>query len=184
MTASLAAILLIAAQAAPVHAGDLIDFSLTNNNSIALEDNGDYTLAVLVTTGGSPISSGNVTAGEQAITITALDGVAESTPITAYLSLLASTAGHRPGLSPVTQELSGSFAITQNDDGTGINYLSGSITDWTLSGTGSTATVTAGSAGTSTLTSDVINANDLSTGVFPFVFNNVLSTVITTGLPL
>jgi hypothetical protein len=175
ITASLAAILLMAAQAAPVHAGSLLDFSLNNSNSISLIDNGDYTLDFLLTSGGNPIGApGGPTAGEQAITISSLNGVTEAPPITAYLSLFASSAGHRPTLgSPVSQEFSGSFAITQNANGSGVNYLSGSFTDWTLSGSGSSATLTAVSPmATSSLTSSVI-ANLPTNSVLPFAFSDV-----------
>jgi hypothetical protein len=174
MTASLAAILLMAAQAAPVHAGSNLDFSLNNINAITLYTNGDWTLAFLITSGGPMNSDCNPTAGEQAISISDLSGVTESPPITAYLYLNASSPGRASSSMGVISQpnFSGSFAITQNANGSGVNYLSGSFTHWTVSGSGSNATFTASPTATSTLTSSVIT--DLSpASVLPFVFSNV-----------
>ena len=55
MTTSLAAILLMAVQAAPVHA-DILDFSLNNSNSITQANNGDWTLGYLATSACSQLT--------------------------------------------------------------------------------------------------------------------------------
>jgi len=79
------------------------------------------------------------------VTITAIDGnPVLATPITAYFALHATSSGDATQIgSNVNQAFSGTFSITQNANGTGANYLSGSFTDSVFGAGGSLSLVVA-----------------------------------------
>ncbi len=159
MAASAAALLFLAAQASPVHAESILNSSLNNSLAITATANATDTSTTITTTGSTP------TSGYQPVLIGLLNGVGVSDP--AYLYLSATSVGPATIAfgTTIVQEFDGTFKITQNSDGSGINYLSGSFTNFTfdsylagvsggtradLSATDPTATIT--------FTSDVITA--------------------------
>ncbi len=165
--ASVAAIVLFAAQATAVHAGNILNFGLNNSASITATETGGISTSVTTT----PIAGG----GGQPVTITLLNGTADS--ISAYLDLSATSVGPATSFhGSLYQNFDGSFTITANANGTGTNYLSGTFTNVAfdsqlsglIGGTGATLTASDPTA-TITFTSSVITALDPpSTSTFIF----------------
>ncbi len=116
MAASVAVIVFVAVQATPVHAESILNFGLNNSGSITATETGG-TSTTITTTGGA-----------QSVTITLLNGAAAS--ISAYLNLTATSVG--PAVvfqNSLYQNFNGSFTITANANGSGVNYLSGTFTN-------------------------------------------------------
>jgi hypothetical protein len=120
----------------------------------------------------SPTATLSVTNGT--VNITELGGVAGSTP--AFFNLTATSVA--PAVTVGTTVLQdfglGSFSITSGVNGTGVNYLSGTFSLATLSGSGQSGGTTGSTFAGSTInyTSDVI-ANMTTPFAFSFSFTNV-----------
>ncbi len=122
---------------------------------------------------GSPIVGTNNGAGQTTIstagTAVTISGIAPSsglsTPIAAFLTLdtVSTNAASIDGNMNIQQKFAGTLKISQNADGTGINYLSAIFTD-SVFGAGTSLTLSASDAdGISTVifASDVIPGVDL-----------------------
>jgi hypothetical protein len=129
--------------------------------------------AVILTFGqsgaGSPITgtqtapnTTTITASNAPVSITQIDA-AETAPFNAYLDVnLTSTSGALPLSGNLEQHFSGSFSITSGSGDTGINYLSGTVTDIAFGyGTEFNLSATTPPAGNVTFTSAVIPSADL-----------------------
>jgi PEP-CTERM motif len=126
-----AALLLVAALPSPGYAESILLFGGSPGAITAVGD---------ATTGVTTIDSAG---GSTGVTITSIGGVSET--ISAFLNLAATSSGTAADNGGVIQQnFNGTFAITQNANGTGINYLSGSFSGLTFGfGGGSVATLTA-----------------------------------------
>jgi hypothetical protein len=106
-----------------------------------------------------------------AVSITEIDAVL-ATPIPAFLSITATS--EQPGATNIggliSEHFDGKFAITQNANGSGTNYLSGAFNDGAVTATGSTSI--AMFASQAVFTSDVVTALDLPRSV-SFALTNV-----------
>jgi hypothetical protein len=162
-----AAAIFLAAEGSSVRADSILNFGLDNTGSITATATGGVT--TLMTTGGA-----------QKVEITLLNGVAESPGIDAFLTLSATSVGQaQHSLGQDVQQFNGSFTITQNANGTGTNYLSGTFTnlsfDSILSGNnnGTSATLAATDpTATISLTSSVISTLSPPSAA-GFTFTNV-----------
>jgi hypothetical protein len=105
-----------------------------------------------------------LTVHEAEVTITAI-GAPLATPLTAYFSLTATSDSNAvlDSSGHVNQDFSGSFTLTQNANGTGTNYLSGTFvgdvgaSGATVFGSGTSLTFSASDpSGIPSLTSSVI----------------------------
>jgi hypothetical protein len=161
------ALLLLTVQAMPVHPDSILNFGLSNAGSITAVANTGTGVTTLSTTGGA-----------QAVTIDFIQG--GSAPISAYLNLTATSSGQAvfalPSGDP-TQIFNGSFSITQNANGTGTNYLTGTFTnmlfDAFVSGSGEAASLKASDPTASiSYTSDVITSL-IPPSALDFSFTNV-----------
>ena len=103
-----------------------------------------------------------ITAANAPVSITQIDA-AVTAPLSAYLDLnLTSTSGAAPLLGNLEQHFSGSFSITSSAGDTGINYLSGNVTDIAFGyGTEFNLSATTPPVGNVTFTSGVIPLADL-----------------------
>jgi len=161
-----AALVLLAAQASPVRAESILNFSLNNANSITATGNPTTGVTTLDTTGASQLG-----------TISLLNGA--STNITPVFLILSATSVGPAFVGPGNQDeqfFSGSFSITQNANGTGTNYLSGTFSDMSLlfgANHGNGATLTSSDPpATITFTSSVISALSPPSAA-NFTFTNV-----------
>lgn len=132
----------------------------------------------LTRTGSSTTISTGIT--RVAVTVTNYAGSTPSTPFTGYLALTATNvdAAVLNG-STIEQMYDGSFSITQNADGSGDNYLSGTFANADFSGrNGGNAfslDATAPPDGDLTFTSSILSADQLITPRgLSFSFTNVL----------
>ena len=129
--------------------------------------------------GGTSLSAVDI-----AVTITGIDN---SSPLpgdfpTAYLNLSAQSTSNAvvDGSGHITEDFSGKFSITENQGGTGVNYLSGTF-DNTVFGIGAGMTLTgSGPLGVPLLTSDVITSL-AQTRAISFSFTGVAPPSSVTG---
>jgi hypothetical protein len=130
MALSTAAILVLSALASPAHAGSILNFG---GSPGAITATGD---------GSTGVTTIDSTGGATGVTISSIGGASVS--INGFLNLAATSSGTATdsgGL--IEQNYNGTFAITQNADGSGINYLSGSFSGFALGfSAGNVATLT------------------------------------------
>ena len=126
-----AALLLVAALPSPGYADMILNFGGSPGAITAVGDG---------TTGVTTIDSMGASTG---VTISSIGGVSSS--INGFLKLAATSSGTATDIGGIIeQNFNGTFAITQNANGTGINYLSGSFSGLTFGFNGGTvATLTA-----------------------------------------
>jgi LPXTG-motif cell wall-anchored protein len=126
-----AALLLVTVLTSPAYADSILNFG---GSPGAITATGDGT------TGVTTIDS---TGGATGVTISSIGGVSVS--INGFLNLAATSSGTATDIGGIIeQNFNGTFAITQNANGTGTDYLSGSFSGLTFGfSTGSVATLAA-----------------------------------------
>jgi hypothetical protein len=158
-----AALLLVAALPSPGYAESILNFG------------GSPGAITVVGDGSTGVTTIDSTGGSTGVIISSIGGV--TGPINAFLKLAATSSGtatDNGGL--IQQDFNGTFAIMQNANGTGINYLSGSFSGLTLgisSGGGATL-IASDPPSTVTFTSSYLPSLPLDTprAAF-FAFTNV-----------
>lgn len=165
---------------APVKADTILAFGQTGVNQTvsASAVTSDCTTVIGATCRTTIESTGT------AILVTAFGGP-NPTPLSAFLNLSLTADSPLLTLGPaVIQEFSGSFSITENADGTGVNYLSANFVDLVAGLSGASALTLSASNPPDplTFTSDVIDISKFTTPfALTFSFSDVTPQVAACG---
>lgn len=145
----------------------ILNFAQTSgSNTLTATNNGNTGV-----NGGTTLSA----VGVQVI-ITQIDAPSVTTPITAYLNLSASSVTDVTGSGDhIQQDFDGTFSITQNANGTGTDYLSGSFVGG--DGTGPSGATVFGSGDSLTLSASAPNG-------IPSFQSDVIGLLIPTAISL